>query len=80
MSGYHLCNKPPQNEEPCDVCGTSLYQRTDDTEDTPEKRLAIFHKWVKRMLAYDRDQGILRWVDAGHSIEETFKSNRIVVE
>lgn len=71
---YHLINKPPRKQGACDVCGASLYQRSDDSEETLKKRLTVFHKSAEPMLAYYEAQGVLRRINATNSIEETYKT------
>ena len=67
---YHLKNHPPQKENVCDGCGGALQQRTDDTAEALQKRLAIYHNDTTPLVAdYEREE-IVHRVDAHGTIEE----------
>ena len=48
---YHVTNQPPKRPMICDVCGTGLLQRDDDTEAVVARRL---HEYDERTAAADR--------------------------
>lgn len=70
---FHLENKPPQAEGKCDVCGSELYQRFDDNEETLRKRLRIFHEQSEPLVEFYKQRDRLQRIDAGGSIKETYK-------
>lgn len=41
---FHMVFNPPKEEAKCDVCGSDLYQRKDDSQEAIEKRLAGYDK------------------------------------
>jgi len=49
---YHLLYHPPQVEGKDDETGEPLIQRTDDTEETVRKRLAVYEEQTAPLLAY----------------------------
>jgi len=49
---YHIKNMPPKKDSLCDICGGTLYQRSDDKEDTIKKRLSVYLKETQAVLDY----------------------------
>jgi adenylate kinase len=66
---YHLTNHPPQVPGICDHCGTPLVQRSDDTEETVNRRFRLFEKNTLPVVDYYRNQGLLLSFDASRPIE-----------
>lgn len=64
---YNLVTNPPQGDK-CS-CGGQLEQREDDKLEIIGRRLAIFHKDTKPILAAAEDDGILRKIDGERPIE-----------
>lgn len=73
--GYHVEFKRPKEDMLCDKCGSALYQRGDDKEDTVRNRLSVYRDQTAPLLDYYRKHGLLKRVDGLGSIEEIF--NRI---
>jgi adenylate kinase len=46
----------------CDKCGSELYQRKDDSEETIKKRLEVYDIKTKELIDYYKVQGILKEV------------------
>jgi len=53
---YHATNMPPKAAGSCDTCSASLYQRSDDKEETVKKRLEVYKKEVSPLINYYQDQ------------------------
>lgn len=49
---YHVRFKPPLVEGVCDIDGSPLYQRSDDTLETVERRLSVFDQETAPVLDY----------------------------
>jgi len=49
---FHITNMPPKKAMICDSCGASLYQRTDDNEETIKKRLEVYKKESSPVIEY----------------------------
>ena len=49
---YHLIFNPPKVAGKDDLTGEDLVQRADDTEETVEKRLEVYHSQTKPLVAY----------------------------
>lgn len=60
---FHIKNMPPKKNMVCDNCGSKLYQRNDDKEETVKKRLEVYKKEVSSLIEYyDRRQKLCRVV------------------
>jgi adenylate kinase len=56
---YNLEFKPPKKEGMCDLCGSKLVQREDDTRDTVMQRLKIYHETSEGLINFYKNQDIL---------------------
>jgi adenylate kinase len=57
---YHVIFNPPKVPDRDDVTGEPLVQRDDDREDTVRKRLEVYHRQTRPLIAYYRE-----WADSG---------------
>ena len=62
--GYNLLTLKPKQDGVCDDCGSPLYQRADDNEETVANRLNIYNAQTKPLIEYYRKTGILKEVDS----------------
>lgn len=69
---FHVKFSPPKEENICDKCGGELYQRDDDTVETVEKRIEVYHEQTKPLIDYYDKKDLLLNVDGTKSIEEVF--------
>lgn len=60
---YHLEFSPPKQAGICDRCGSDLYQRSDDTEQTVRARLKTYKDQTLPVSQFYRERGILRAID-----------------
>jgi len=67
---YHVKFRPPHVADRCDLDGSSLYQRPDDTGEAVRRRLVIFFTQTTQVLDYYRKQHKLREVDGNQSIDQ----------
>jgi len=72
-SVYHVKYNPPKTPGVCDVDGTPLTQRKDDTADAITPRLASYEQWTKPVAGYYERLGLLRRVDGVGTPDEVFK-------
>jgi len=70
---YHIENKPPKVQGICDVCGGTLIQRKDDTEEAVATRLAVYNEKTKPLLEYYQDKEMLFTVNGELPAEVIFK-------
>ncbi|MGO0122038.1 adenylate kinase [Desulfothermobacter acidiphilus] len=69
---YHIINNPPKVEGKCDKCGGELYQRSDDTEETVNKRLDVYEAQTQPLIEYYQAKGLLINVDGDQPIDKVF--------
>lgn len=67
---YNIRSNPPKVPGICDIDGSELYQRSDDTGEKIEHRLHIFFTETLQLTEYYAKQGKLVTVDGTRSIEE----------
>jgi adenylate kinase len=80
LSGRYICKahghvwnirtRPPKTPGICDLDGSPLYQRNDDTGEAVQKRLDIFFNETIHLVEYYEARGKLIRVDGSKSIEE----------
>ncbi len=73
---YNLITHKPKTENKCDLCGESLYQRKDDTEEAAKERLNEYHTKTAPLEKYYRDQKVLFDVDGSKEPNEVY--NKII--
>ncbi len=76
---YNLVGKPPNTAGVCDLCGGVLFQRDDDREEVIQKRFNTYRNQTEPLIEYYSGKGILRNVETGASIEETFNSILVIL-
>lgn len=70
---YHIVNKPPKEEGKCDKCGGELYQRSDDTAETVNKRLDVYEAQTQPLLEYYGKQGIVLDINGDQPINKVLE-------
>ena len=68
--------QPPAKADVCDACGGELYQRTDDKAETIKERLQVYTRQTAALIKYYRDQGLLREIPGGASVEQVGRKVR----
>lgn len=71
-AGYHIVSKKPLKDGICDVCGTELTQRKDDTRETVVTRLDVYTNQTKPLLDYYMKQGKVLEVNGVGDIDVIF--------
>lgn len=84
LSGRYICRahshvwniktKPPKIAGICDIDGSELYQRSDDTPEKIARRLDIFFNETIKLLDYYGAQGKLARVDGAQPIDEVTRA------
>jgi len=73
-ANFHITNMPPKKTGICDKCSGSLFQRTDDKEETIKKRLEVYKNEVSSLIKYYQDKNKLYRLaadgDAGRVLNE----------
>ena len=71
-AGYHVTNLKPKKEVICDVCGSELTQRKDDTKETVVTRLEVYTNQTKPLLDYYQKQNLVKEVNGLGEIDVIF--------
>lgn len=79
-SVYHVRTRPPKVEGRCDLDGTELIQRSDDTAEKLERRLEVFRTEIPKVKEYYRKKGLLAEVDGTGNPDEVYERIRQAVE
>lgn len=66
---YNTVTHPPKVAGVCDIDGSELYQRSDDTPEKISRRLDIFFSETVKLLDYYQQQGKLTRIDATRPID-----------
>jgi adenylate kinase len=71
---YNIRTRPPKVPGVCDLDGSELYQRSDDTGEAVQRRLDIFFNETIQLLDYYGSQHKLEEVDGDQGIDQVQKS------
>lgn len=67
---YNLDTDKPKQPGVCDVCGTTLVQRSDDEESTVRRRLEVYRDQTAPLLEYYEKSGVpLHVIDGDRPVE-----------
>ncbi|HLY67099.1 MAG TPA: adenylate kinase [Chloroflexota bacterium] len=69
---YHVSSNPPKQPGICDVDGSELYQREDDSIEVARKRLKVYFEQTQPVVDYYRGRGVLVEINGEQSIERVF--------
>jgi adenylate kinase len=67
---YNIYFQPPKTEGHCDVCGSELVQRKDDTEAVISERLKNYERQTLPLVDYYQKQGRLREINGDRPVDE----------
>ncbi|HEV2581151.1 MAG TPA: adenylate kinase [Ktedonobacteraceae bacterium] len=67
---YNVNTRPPRVSGVCDIDGSPLYQRSDDTGEAVQRRLDIFFNETIQLLGYYDGQGKLVTVNGNQGIDQ----------
>ena len=71
---YHMLFNPPNKPGVCDVDGTELFQRADDTAEVQANRIQVFLKQTSPLIDYYRQRGKLVEIDGQQDIAGVTRS------
>lgn len=72
-ASFHVKFNPPKVEGICDLCGSPVVQRKDDTEETVKERLEVYDKQTEPLVVYYKSKNVLKAVDGTQDINKVFK-------
>jgi adenylate kinase len=67
---YHMLFNPPKHDKVCDVDGTELYQRADDTAEVQSRRIRVFFEQTSPLIEFYRKRRLLREIDGEQPIDK----------
>ena len=67
---YHVKFNPSKTEGTCDECGSELFQRADDTEETMKSRLSVYEDSTRPLIEYYQKAGLYTEVDGRQAIDK----------
>lgn len=73
-ASYHIRYNPTQFQGKCDLCGTDVIQRRDDSEETVKERLEVYDNQTQPLIDYYDKMKLLSVVDGTKAINEVFES------
>ncbi|EOT38446.1 adenylate kinase [Enterococcus columbae] len=80
-ASFHKIFKPTKVEGTCDRCGEhEFYQRDDDKPETVKNRLAVNIKNSEPILAYYKEQGLLKSIDGDRDIDAVFADVQSIID
>ena len=63
----------PAIDSVCDICGSKLYQRSDDNLEAFKNRYKMYNEKTKPIIEYYEKKGVLKKIDVNNTPEEVFK-------
>jgi adenylate kinase len=70
---FNSFTNPPSIDGQCDECGGALHHRSDDNEDTIDRRLRVYETLTQPLTSRYREKGILHSIDGLGEIDEIRK-------
>ena len=67
---YHLNFSPPKKEGVCDLCGSSLFQRSDDREELVKTRIETYQKETAPLSSFYREKNCLFEINGDLPLKE----------
>lgn len=72
-ASYHVKFNPPAEDGKCDVCGSEVIQRKDDTVETVQERLDVYQRQTQPLIDFYKAKNKLSVVDGTKAINEVFE-------
>ncbi|WP_244834373.1 adenylate kinase [Clostridium sp. BJN0001] len=73
-ASYHVKFNPPATEGKCDLCGSKIVQRKDDTEETVKERLEVYANETQPLIDFYEKLNLLQKVNGAKPINDVFKA------
>jgi adenylate kinase len=78
-ASYHTISNPPKKDNICDICGSEIFQRVDDTADAVQNRLDVYKKQTQPLINYYKEKGILVTLDGTKDIDVVFEDIKAIL-
>ena len=76
---FHVEFNAPKQEGICDICGTPLIQRADDTYETANSRLEVYDNNTAPLLDFYNTRGLLKTVNGDQALDKVFEDIKNVL-
>lgn len=73
-ASYHIKFNPPKIKGKCDICGSDVIQRKDDSEETVIERLNVYNSQTEPLIEYYNSGKVLSAVDGTQDIDFVFEN------
>ena len=73
QANFHIKNMPAKKPEICDYCGSKLYQREDDNQETIKNRLRVYQETTISLIDYYRNKNKLEQIVADQEADVVLK-------
>lgn len=73
---FHMTSKPPSQSGVCDLCGSPLKHRSDDTSEAFKSRMGEFNSTFQPLLGFYKHRPNFQSVDGNRAPEQVFESLR----
>ncbi|AGK99201.1 adenylate kinase [Clostridium pasteurianum] len=73
-ASYHIKFNPSKVAGKCDICGSDIIQRKDDSEETVQERLDVYSRQTEPLIDYYTSAKILCAVDGTQDIDVVFEN------
>jgi adenylate kinase len=70
---FNSFTNPPSIDSQCDNCGGTLHHRSDDNEETIDRRLRVYETHIQPLAAYYSNKNNLHVIDGQGTVEEIKK-------
>ena len=71
---YNVFSKPTKKEGICDLCGSPVVQRSDETEEAIKVRLNTYKEKTAPLVDYYKNEGLLKSIDANTGSDKVCES------
>ncbi len=72
-ASYNIENNPPKEDGICDICGSEIVQREDDTEEAVRDRIDIYETQTAPLIDYYTNTGKIINIDGSVGVKEVFE-------
>lgn len=69
---YHVKFQPPAQDNKCDLCGSELFQRSDDKEELVGARLKTYNEQTAPLINYYACRKLLRTIDGNGAADDIY--------
>ncbi len=77
---YNILTMPPKTDSICDICGSALYHRNDDREETIRERFNVYKKQTEPVIEFYSGSNLIKEVEASGDLDEIYSSIRGLVK